>query len=124
MKILIVDDDERIRELIKSVLSDLAVEFFECSDGIDAEKSYFKHLPDWVLMDLVMPKVDGITAIRMIKASHPIAKIIVVTSYKSDVMREEAKRAGAVGYVLKENLLDLRKLLISDEVIGFEGKNC
>jgi two-component system chemotaxis response regulator CheY len=111
MKLLIVEDDERIRRLIKSVVSDLSDELYECSDGIDAEASYAKHLPDWVLMDLVMPEVDGITAIKLIKASHPEARIIIVTSYESAVMREEARQAGAFAYVLKENLLDLRNLL-------------
>jgi two-component system chemotaxis response regulator CheY len=114
MKLLIVEDDERIRRLIKSVIIDLADEVFECSDGAHAQASYAEHRPDWVLMDLVMPKVDGITAIRQIKASHPEAKIIVVTSYKSTAMRQEAARAGALAYILKENLLDLRNLLTVD----------
>lgn len=115
MKILIVEDDERVRRLIKSVVADLADEVFECKDGLEAGHTYTKHLPDWVLMDLVMPKVDGITAIRSIKSVHPAAKIIVVTSYKSTVMHKEAQEAGAFAYVLKDNLLDLRALLMSDE---------
>ena len=114
MKLLIVEDDIRIRRLIKSVIADLADEIFECDDGVDALARYAEHLPDWVLMDLVMPKVDGITAIREIKTSYPEAKIIVVTSYKSSVMREQATRVGAFAYILKENLLDLRNLLTGD----------
>jgi CheY-like chemotaxis protein len=111
MKFLIVDDDERVRRLIKSVVLDLSDEFFECSDGSQAEAGYAEHLPDWVLMDLMMPGTDGIAATRLIRSSYPQAKVVIVTSHDSIAMRDEAKAAGAYAYVLKENLLDLRSLL-------------
>jgi CheY-like chemotaxis protein len=113
MRLLVVEDDERIRQLIKSVVSDLSDEFYECSDGADAEAIYAEHLPDWVLMDLMMPEVDGITATRRIKSSFPKARVIIVTSYESVSLRKEALRVGAYACVLKENLLDLRELLTS-----------
>lgn len=111
MKVLIVDSDKRIRQLIKSVLTDMVDDFYECSDGLDAQEIYSRFLPDLVLMDLVMPNIDGITVIRQIKSLHPNAKIIILTSYKSAVIREQTQQAGGFAYVLKENLLDLLNLL-------------
>lgn len=111
MKFLIVDDDERIRSLIKTIMADDAADFCECSDGAQAHASYARHQPDWVLMDLMMPEVDGLTATRQIRADYPSARVIIVTADDSPAMREEARWAGALGYVLKENLFDLPELL-------------
>ena len=111
MKLLIVDDDERIRHLIKTVVGDAATVVCECGDGAQARASYAEHEPDWVLMDLSMPEVDGLTATRQIRADYPAARIIIVTADDSRAMREEARGAGALGYVVKENLLELRDIL-------------
>jgi two-component system chemotaxis response regulator CheY len=111
MKFLIVDDDERIRRLIKSVVADATDVVCECSDGAQARRSYDEQQPDWVLMDLAMPEMDGITATRQIRADHPAARIIIVTADDSRAMREAAAGAGAVGYVAKENLLELCDIL-------------
>lgn len=111
MKYLIVDDDERIRRLIKSVIADATDVVCECSDGAQASRSYDEQQPDWVLMDLTMPEMDGITATRQIRAAHPAARIIIVTADDCRAMREESRGAGALGYVVKENLLELRDIL-------------
>ena len=111
MKLLIVDDDERIRRLIKTVVADESAIFCECGDGAQARACYAEHQPDWVLMDLTMPEVDGLTATREIKVSHPAARVIIVTNHDSAALREAAAGAGAVGYVVKENLLELRDIL-------------
>jgi DNA-binding NarL/FixJ family response regulator len=58
--------------------------------------------------------MDGITATRKIRAADPNAKIIIVTNYDEADLQEEARRAGAYGYVLKENLLDVLTLLQTD----------
>jgi two-component system, NarL family, response regulator DegU len=111
MKLLIIDDDERVRRLIKTVVAGLAVVVCECSDGAQARSSYAEHRPDWVSMDLTMAEMDGITATSQVKACYPDARIIIVTGHDSAALREAAQGAGACGYVLKENLLDLRDLL-------------
>ena len=111
MKFLVIEDDARVRRMIKTIIADSSDSVYECSDGAQARASYAEHLPDWVLMDLMMPQVDGITATIQIKSSFPAAKIIIVTSHESRVMREAAAQAGAFAYILKENLLDLRGLI-------------
>ena len=113
MKLLIVDDDVRVRKLISATVRDISDEIFECGDGREAWYSYAACQPDWVTMDLLMPEVDGISATRQIKSSYPEAKIIIVTTYESGAMRETARSAGACAYVLKENLPDLRDIILN-----------
>jgi DNA-binding NarL/FixJ family response regulator len=76
----------------------------EASDGDEAVALFRKHHPDVTLMDIRMPKVNGIAAIASIRQQYPQAKIIVLTSSSGDVQAVRAFKAGAVGYLLK-NLL-------------------
>jgi DNA-binding NarL/FixJ family response regulator len=81
----------------------------EASDGDEALVLFRKHQPDITLMDIRMPKVNGIAAISSIRAEFPQARIIVLTTAAGDVQAVRAFKAGAVGYLLK-NLL--RKELV------------
>ena len=111
MRLLIVDDYPGIHHVITSIVSDLADEIFDCTDGLNALDAYLTHRPDFVLMDFAMAGVDGITATRLIKQADPAARIIIVTNYDGADLREAARIAGACGYVLKENLFEVRHLL-------------
>ena len=111
MKILIVDDNEQVRLLLRDYLPVSANEIFECTDGSQACSFFKKHRPDWVLMDWEMPNVNGITAIREIIAEFPKANICMVTAFDDDEIRTEALAAGAVGFVLKDNLFELEDVL-------------
>ena len=110
MKCLIVEDNQAMRRVLRRMISDLA-EVHECQDGAEALAAYRLHQPDWVLMDIRMRMVHGLDATRQIRAQFPEARVIVVSNYDSDELREAARSAGACGYVLKENLVDLRRLL-------------
>jgi len=114
MKLLIVEDNSQMRQMIRSVVADLAETVAECADGEEAVAVYAaQHLSggDRVLMDLQMPRVGGLEATRRIRATFPDAHIIIVTQYDDPHWRTAATQAGARGYVLKENLLDVRRLL-------------
>jgi two-component system response regulator DegU len=111
MKMLIVDDNPPMRRLIGRVVNDLVSEIRECGDGDEALEAYRQHRPDWVLMDIEMSRMDGITATREILAAFPDAKVVIVSKHGDEQMREAARKAGARGYVLKENLLALRELI-------------
>jgi len=114
MKLLIVEDNLQMRQMIRAVVSDLAETIAECADGEEAVAAYAaQHLSsgDRVLMDLQMPRVGGLEATRRIRADFPDANIIIVTQHDDPHWRTAATQAGAIGYVLKENLLDVRRML-------------
>lgn len=111
MKLLIVEDSLSVRRILKTLVAPLADQINECGDGGDAVTMYETVRPDFVLMDVDLGEMDGITATRKIVAGDPNAKVIIVTNYDENDLREEAKKAGACGYVLKENLLDVLELL-------------
>ena len=110
MNILIVEDNAPMRRMICSLVKPFTEYIFECADGCDALEFYKRHLPDWVLMDVAMPLTDGISATKQIIGSFPAARIVIVTDYDDDDLREHSFAAGACDYVHKENLLDLRRL--------------
>jgi CheY-like chemotaxis protein len=105
--LLIVDNNSSIRHVIRSIVSPVAEQIYECENGADARAAYLQHQPDFVLMDISMKSFDGLTATRQIREVDPQARVIVVTDYDEGDLREAASRAGACGYVLKENLLEL-----------------
>ena len=107
MKVLIVDDNEQARRMIKHYLREFSDEFRECEDGADALETYAEFLPDWVLMDWEMKRFNGLAATQNIISRFPDAKIIIVTNYDETDLRDEARKAGACGYMLKDNLIDL-----------------
>ena len=111
MTLLIVDDDQRMRSLIRSIVADLVDSITECGDGLEAQRCYAEQLPDWVLMDVMMPEVGGLEATRQIRASDPAARIVMVTGHENESLREAAASAGACAFVLKDNLLDLRQVI-------------
>ena len=111
MKLMIVDDNEQMRRIIKSIVGDLAEQLYECEDGRQAVALYAELRPDWVLMDLRMKEMDGLEATSRIIASFPQARIVMVTDYDDPELREAAQRAGARHYITKRSLIDLRVLL-------------
>jgi two-component system response regulator DegU len=114
MKVLIVVDSLSVRQILKSVVAAITSEIDECGDGREAVDLYESRQPDFVLMDIDLGEMDGITATRQIRAGNPNAKIIIVTNYDENDFREAAHEAGACGYVLKENLLEVLELLVTN----------
>jgi NarL family two-component system response regulator LiaR len=105
IKVLIVDDHAIVRDGIRSLLStipDIDV-IGEASDGTKAVTSAYRLQPDIILMDLVMPEMDGIEATRQIIDHNPDARILVLTSFSTDDKIYPAIKAGALGYILKDS---------------------
>ena len=111
MNLLIVEDNPKMRRMIKSIVADLADRIDECEDGGEAFELYSQHQPDWVLMDIHLKETSGIDATKQITSIFHEAKIVIVTNYDDAHFRESARAAGAVDYVLKENLPDVRRIL-------------
>lgn len=114
MKVLIVDDNQPVRLLLREYLPPTVDEIIECGDGGKAIALYRKHLPDWVLMDWEMPEMDGISATRAIIAEFPQANICMVSAFDEADIRTAALSAGACDFVLKDNLAALEAILVTD----------
>ncbi|RLD93089.1 MAG: DNA-binding response regulator [Bacteroidetes bacterium] len=106
--VLLVDDHEVVRSGVSAFLAsqpDFEV-IGEAKSGIEAVNLAQKHVPDVVLMDLVMAKMDGVEATRQVKAVSPRTKIVVLTSYHQDEYIFPALQAGAISYILKDVKMD------------------
>ncbi len=111
MKILIADDSAAMREMVRINACDTQDDVIECANGNEAVESFKKFHPDFVLMDIQMSSMDGLTATEKIHGYDRNAKVIIVTNHGSDSFRNAARRAGACNFVLKENLFELKKLI-------------
>ena len=104
IRVLVVDDHLVVRAGIRTLLapeSELEI-VGEASDGLRAVAETLRLQPDVILMDLVMPQMDGIAAIEQILANQPAARVLVLTCYEADDKIFPAIRAGALGYTLKD----------------------
>jgi DNA-binding NarL/FixJ family response regulator len=104
IRVLIADDHAVVREGLRGFLAlqdDVEV-VAEAADGEEAVAAAERLTPDVALVDLVMPRVDGIEAIRRIRAVAPATRVIVLTSFADEGRMLPAVRAGAVGYLLKD----------------------
>ena len=104
IRVLVVDDHLVVRKGIRALLAtqtDIVVTG-EAHHGAEAVAEAARLHPDVILMDLVMPQMDGIAAIQHILANQPKARILVLTSFAADDKVFPAIRAGALGYILKD----------------------
>jgi len=103
--VLLVDDHAVVRRGLRAFLeSEEDIEVVgEAADGHEAVQKVQDLLPDVVLMDLVMPGGDGLTAIRQIREVCPASRVLVVTSFGEDERVFAAMKAGAIGYLLKDS---------------------
>ena len=123
--ILIADDHPVIRTAIARMLeheANLAVVGI-AENGREAVRLFEETLPDITLMDLSMPVMDGQEAIRLIRAGHPDARIIILTNFDSDEDVQQGLRSGAMGYLLKDatadQLLDtIRAVHLGEKVVA------
>lgn len=108
IRVLTVDDHPVVRTGIAAMIAneqDMCV-VAEASDGDAAVEAYETHRPDVVLMDLRMPRTDGVSAIRSILSRNADARIVALTSYDGDADIYRALDAGACGYLIKDMLGD------------------
>ena len=104
MKVLIADDQTAIREALATLLQTMpGIDVVGlAADGEEAITLTDHLAPDVVLMDLRMPRIDGVEATRHIRADHPNVQVVVLTTYADDESIITALRAGAIGYLTKD----------------------
>jgi two-component system, NarL family, response regulator LiaR len=112
MRVLIADDQEFIRRGLRAVLSD-EKDIEVCAEAVDGGDALAKSLefrPDIVIMDIVMPRMDGIEATRLVRKALPRTKILSLSQYDLPEIVNEVEKAGAAAYV--------SKLLIWDKLVS------
>ena len=118
MTFLIADDNVPMRESLKGYIVKKIPDhhtFLDAANGAEAVTLYQQNAPDYVLMDIEMESMDGFTAMKKIRDADPDARIIIVTSYDDGAYRRAARSGGAIGYVVKEHLEDLRTIIAGTE---------
>ncbi len=111
MRILIADDQEFIRRGVRAVLSE-EKDIQVCAEAIDGRDALIKSLeliPDVVIMDIVMPRMDGIEATRLLRRALPGAKIVSLSQYDIPEIVKEVEQAGSAAFV--------SKLLVWDKLV-------
>jgi len=118
--VLVVDDHALVRTGVVNIISheaDLRV-VAEASNGVEAIDAFARHHPDVTLLDLRMPVMEGVEAVRQIRELDPAAKVIVLTTYDTDEDITRALKAGAKAYVLKDITADALIACIRDVLAG------
>jgi CheY-like chemotaxis protein len=113
MKVLIVEENAAMRRLIRSLVEEAPYAVSECGDGEQALAACVAQQPDWVLLDLTLGQTGGLAAARQIRLACPRVRVVIVSDDDQARLRSAAEQAGACGYLLKENLLEVRQLLRS-----------
>jgi two-component system NarL family response regulator len=118
--VMLVDDHALLRTGVANIINqetDLQV-VAEASNGLEALAAYERHRPDVTLLDLRMPVMEGVEAVRQIRARDPQARVIVLTTYDTDDEISRALKAGAKAYVLKDISADQLIACIRDVLSG------
>ena len=113
MKLMIVDDHAGVRDMIRQIAAAPGDVVCECATGGEAVEKLGDFGPDCVSMDLQMPGISGLEAVRAIIAARPATRVVIVSAYDQPELRRAAREAGAKGYVAKDDLDTLKAELRS-----------
>ncbi|HOW87270.1 MAG TPA: response regulator [Candidatus Omnitrophota bacterium] len=115
-KLLIVDDEVEICEFLKSFFEDRDYRVAVAHDGVMAFEQVGIFKPDVVLLDIQMPGLDGLQALKKIKEKYPKMKVIMVTAVETQEKIEEAMRLGADNYITKPLSLEYLEKDVQDKI--------
>ncbi|SES85393.1 response regulator [Anaerobranca gottschalkii] len=100
-KILVTDDQVGIRKLLVEILRPQGYEVYECADGLQALDFLKENTVDLMLLDMKMPKMDGITTLKKIKEMDIDVKVVIMTAFGELKVTKDAQKLGAIDYILK-----------------------
>lgn len=113
VKLLIVDDHAALRQTVRQMFEGLDVTILEASSGEEAVEVSAADHPDWIIMDMRMPGMGGIKATEAIRLLDAKARIIVMSQFSEPEYRDQARRAGALDFVNKEDMAHLVEIIRS-----------
>jgi len=111
MKLLLVDDNDNMRRIMRDLYSPYFSEIIECSDGVEAVEQFSSIHPDWTVMDIQMKQMDGIEATKRILSDDANAKIILISQHNDEEIVTEAQQSGAVAFVKKDDLVEIVEII-------------
>ena len=114
--ILVVDDAAFMRMRMSKILAEAGYEVIQAENGLEAVEKYKASKPDAVLMDITMPEMDGLTALKEIKSRDPAARVAMVTALGQQQIVLEAVKSGAKDFLVKP--------CEGDRVLAAVGKLC
>jgi two-component system, chemotaxis family, chemotaxis protein CheY len=101
-KVLLADDSAFMRKVLKEILTGMGLsDFVEAENGKQALEKVEQDKPDLLILDMIMPELEGMEVLKKIKEAKISVKVLVVSAVGQDSMIEEAKSLGAMGYVVK-----------------------
>ena len=107
-KVLIVDDEAEIVDFLENFLKRFKIESDKAYNGKDAISAYQKGKPDWVLLDIKMPDMDGLEVLKELQKTESDPKVIMITGREDKESQNKAKKLGAKDYIIKP--IDLEDL--------------
>ena len=111
LKLLIVDDHAALRQTVRHLFDGPQVTILEASSGEEAVKMFDGERPDWVVMDMRMPGMGGLKATEALRKLDAQARVIVISQFTDSEYVEQARRAGALEFVNKEDLSRLPQII-------------
>lgn len=99
--ILVVDDAQFMRLRLNKILSDSGYDVVEAGNGVEALEQYAQHAPDLVLMDITMPEMDGLTALKELVERDPDVNVIMCSAMGQQALVLESIKAGAKDFIIK-----------------------
>lgn len=111
IKILVVDDSPAVREVVRQFWTPAEALILEAASGEEAILRYSDERPDWVVMDLRMPGMGGLRAMEAIRRLDHEARIIAMSQFVEPECATAARRAGALQFVNKEDLLQITRVI-------------
>jgi len=107
VRVVIVDDHRLVRDGLRTALEDAGIEVVgEAADGLDAIELIVRQRPDVALLDVSMPRLDGIEAARRLRTRAPATRVVMLTMHAEERLVADAQSAGAVGYLVKDASTD------------------